>query len=59
MVEKVTDPVCGMVINPFEALAQTTYRGETYYFCSDECKQKFDKKPEKYIENMPEPQVQR
>ena len=24
------------------------YNGKTYYFCSDECKAKFEKNPEKY-----------
>lgn len=56
MTGKVVDPVCGMSINPFEALAQTTYRGQTHYFCSQDCKDKFDKQPQKYLNRMPEPQ---
>jgi YHS domain-containing protein len=56
MTDKVVDLVCGMRINPYEALAQSTYRGETYYFCSQECKDKFDKQPQKYLQQVPEPQ---
>jgi Cu+-exporting ATPase len=55
MLDKITDPVCGMSINPNEALAQTNYRGQTYYFCSQECKEKFEKQPEKYTAQVPEP----
>jgi len=48
MNKTVTDPVCGMVIEPTNAAAETTYRGQTYYFCSQECKTAFDKDPQKY-----------
>ncbi len=47
----VKDPVCGMDV---DARAATTagrksdYRGVSYYFCSDECKRKFDKNAERY-----------
>ncbi len=27
---------------------KTTYDGKTYYFCSDHCRDKFTKSPEKY-----------
>ncbi len=43
------DLVCGMEVDPKTAPAQTTYQGNTYYFCSTECKQDFDKDPQKYI----------
>jgi YHS domain-containing protein len=52
MNKTVTDPVCGMHIEPQNAAAQTTYRDQTYYFCSQECKDKFDKEPQKYIDQM-------
>ncbi len=48
---KVTDPVCGMELDENKAKAEgktATYNGRTYYFCSDECKRKFDKNPGKY-----------
>ncbi|HDO26018.1 MAG TPA: YHS domain-containing protein, partial [Nitrospirae bacterium] len=29
--------------------ATSIYRGETYYFCSANCKENFEKEPEKYV----------
>ena len=28
---------------------KSDYKGATYYFCSQQCKQKFDQNPERYI----------
>ena len=42
------DPVCGMDVDPDEAAAQSEYQGETYYFCCNECKQRFDKDPKSF-----------
>ena len=44
-----TDPVCGMKILSLNVL-KGKYKGTTYNFCSAECKQKFERTPEKYIE---------
>lgn len=44
------DPVCGMEVNPASAEAQSDYGGQTFYFCSEECKKKFDTNPERYID---------
>lgn len=44
----VVDPVCGMKINKSEAKATYKYNGKTYYFCMEECKEKFVKEPAKY-----------
>ena len=38
----VTDPVCGMTIDPAAAAGTTERDGETYYFCSMACQEKFD-----------------
>ena len=46
--EKVTDPVCGMTIDPASAAGTSQHRGETIHFCSLGCKAKFDAQPEKY-----------
>ncbi|TMQ20850.1 MAG: YHS domain-containing protein [Candidatus Rokuibacteriota bacterium] len=43
------DPVCKMTVEPARAAAQSTYKGERYYFCAAGCKQKFDREPEKYL----------
>ncbi len=42
------DPKCGMPVDPAEAAASgntLAYRGSTYYFCSDKCKQAFQNNP--------------
>ena len=43
--QKVTDPVCGMTINPAAAAATTDYQGRTYYFCSKACADSFEAGP--------------
>lgn len=42
------DPVCGMQVTAASAAGKSEYKGHTYYFCSTEHKQTFDKSPEKY-----------
>ena len=46
---RVQDPVCGMMIDRDNASSQSTFDGETYYFCSPACKEQFDENPEKYV----------
>jgi Cu+-exporting ATPase len=46
---KVVDPVCGMRIRKREAVATLEHEGETYYFCSEMCKEEFIKDPMKYM----------
>ena len=43
--EATIDPVCGMELNPENAEERSEYMGRTYYFCSDECPNKFDENP--------------
>jgi Cu+-exporting ATPase len=43
------DPVCGMEVTYENAQARSEYNGETYYFCSLDCKETFDKDPERYV----------
>jgi YHS domain-containing protein len=47
------DPVCGMDVEPNEAAGETEYRGQTYYFCCEECKHLFDQDPANYISKEP------
>ncbi len=47
----IIDPVCGMHIDPEEAPAYSKVGDNTFYFCSDTCKQKFDANPNAYIDN--------
>jgi multidrug efflux pump subunit AcrA (membrane-fusion protein)/YHS domain-containing protein len=46
------DPVCGLEVSQKRAEKagrKISYRGKTYYFCSEECKQRFEKNPEHYV----------
>ncbi len=43
-----TDPVCKMQVDEKKSAAKTEHRGQTYHFCSDECRKKFEQHPEKY-----------
>lgn len=44
----VTDPVCGMRIDPDDAAATAEYEGRTYYFCSEACRDRFEADPASY-----------
>lgn len=44
----VTDPVCGMKIDPARSVGSSTHEGKQYYFCSRGCETKFDADPKKY-----------
>lgn len=48
--EHVTDPVCGMSFKPERAVAQATYNGKTYHFCTEACKEQFDADPGRYVQ---------
>lgn len=47
-VATVTDPVCGMTIDPAKAVGSSSYNGQTYHFCSRACETKFDAAPAEY-----------
>jgi YHS domain-containing protein len=49
MGEKVKDPVCGMEVDKETAAATSEHMGETFYFCAQACKEKFDQEPMKYM----------
>ena len=46
----VVDPVCDMTIDPADAVAHTDYKGQTYYFCSDSCLERFRANPAPFLE---------
>jgi Cu+-exporting ATPase len=46
---KVTDPVCGMTIDPETAAGHYDYKGVTYHFCHTSCLERFKSDPEKYL----------
>jgi YHS domain-containing protein len=51
--ELVECPVSGKEIEKSEAKGSFEYKGTTYYFCCDNCKQAFVKDPEEYINAEP------
>jgi Cu+-exporting ATPase len=45
-----TDPVCGMSVSADEAEATAQHAGETYYFCSIGCRDKFVAAPTRWLQ---------
>ena len=41
---KKCDPMCGMWVHPEKASGKAEYQGNTYYFCSPRCQEKFQEK---------------
>jgi Cu+-exporting ATPase len=44
-----TDPICGMNVEPERAAGTHIYNGQAYYFCSERCLAKFKEDPEKFV----------
>jgi YHS domain-containing protein len=53
----VTDPVCGMTFDSSQAEAQSTYQGQAYFFCSQECRKLFDENPDQYLQGQRQPET--
>lgn len=51
----VRDPVCGMEIDPKGAFAIREHMGQKYYFCSEDCVNKFDANPHSFVHMTPAP----
>ncbi|WP_334061229.1 heavy metal translocating P-type ATPase [Limimaricola cinnabarinus] len=45
-----TDPVCGMSVDVETAKHVSEHEGETFYFCSLKCREKFDTRPEIFLD---------
>jgi len=45
---KLTDPVCGMTVDPVSAKHRAEHDGETYFFCSARCLEIFEAVPTQY-----------
>ena len=43
------DPVCGMTVEKDKAPVKARHEGNTYYFCAEVCKKRFEKDPERYL----------
>lgn len=51
--EKVKDLVCGMDIDPYAPnVLELRHGGETYYFCAESCKKRFEANPANYLREM-------
>ncbi|MFP3943907.1 MAG: heavy metal translocating P-type ATPase [Alphaproteobacteria bacterium] len=45
---RVTDPVCGMKVDPDDTPHKASHKGETFHFCSARCREKFEADPQAY-----------
>ena len=43
------DPVCGAYVDEVRAAGSSRFAGHVYLFCSDSCKQAFDRDPGDYV----------
>src|SRR5262249_57034597 len=50
---RVTDPVCGMSVDPQATPHRHEHAGHTYFFCSDRCRTKFAAAPAHYLKSEP------
>jgi Cu+-exporting ATPase len=48
--ETVTDPVCGMQVDPMKTSHHATHADHEYHFCSARCREKFSADPKRYLE---------
>ena len=56
LVSMTKDPVCGMQVDEKKAPATSTYNGQRYAFCGQDCKNKFDQNPERYSQSSKQQQ---
>jgi xanthine dehydrogenase accessory factor len=45
----VTDPVCGMTVDPLTSQYKAVYQDKTYWFCASSCLAEFEKEPQRYL----------
>jgi membrane fusion protein, copper/silver efflux system len=53
------DPVCGLEVDEARARSNgmaSVYEGKTYYFCSPECKKRFDEDPAQFVHKVAHPE---
>jgi YHS domain-containing protein/uncharacterized membrane protein YraQ (UPF0718 family) len=50
---QVSDPVCGMSVDPTTAKERMEYGGVTYFFCSAGCRSSFERDQARYIGRVP------
>ncbi|MCS6777412.1 MAG: YHS domain-containing protein [Chloroherpetonaceae bacterium] len=47
-------PVCGTDLDPELSTAVSSYSGEIFVFCSEQCQQAFERDPTRYLRRKPE-----
>ncbi len=52
---EVTDPVCGMNVDPHHTEHRASHEGNTWYFCSARCRQRFEEAPDTYLQEQDTP----
>lgn len=52
----VTDPVCGMTVDPAKTAHHAEHAGRTYHYCSAGCRTKFVANPDAYLGDKPKPE---
>ena len=55
----VTDPVCGMRIDPDDAVATAEHDGQRYWFCSEVCRDSFVTDPDPASDRLTEEELAR
>jgi YHS domain-containing protein len=45
----IEDPVCKMMVDEKKTPFKSTYDQKEYFFCSEQCKEDFDSKPQLYL----------
>ena len=57
---EVTDPVCGMSVDPATAKYRAEHAGRSYFFCGERCRETFRAAPARYLSGRaPEPPAPR
>lgn len=46
---QVTDPVCGMTFAQADAAGESDFNGQTYFFCSRHCRERFQSDPSRFV----------
>jgi len=52
---EVTDPVCGMTVDPATSELRSDFGGTVYHFCSATCQAEFDVEPARYVDAATDP----
>jgi len=50
-----TDPVCGMMVDTHAGRPRYDYAGQTFHFCSEGCRTKFEREPARYLDKASAP----